>query len=409
MAAAVVAVFMIVGCGDDNKSGGGPSAPATGAGITDADGNATFPVGSYSVEATVTDSAQTGLAGIELEGYLAHNNIVVAASHPQGAYYPTVVLTNLTTLAKPESRISNPDAPDEIAGTAVQATITMHEVGLGAYGFVPDPGFDVIVGDEWTVETWFNGPLSDAYQRFDTFEVYDYGFFIHLSQPVATALGTNVRTAVFLPDEFQDFATFSALVGSFFHLYEGDSIHYCQMSYAGEIIPVISVDAVIMHRDFWGQFTLMWGENPWDLDSHLWTPVIEGDSFHIYYPTNDRGDSTSAPYALLDVDKTSGWGPEHITIYENFSGTYVFAVHHYSGTGTIATAGASVSFLRPDGTVEAFSPPPAVPGLDVWWYWHVCEINGTTGAITPINIYSQYPPRDYVPMSAPKPLSKNAE
>jgi len=55
------------------------------------------------------------------------------------------------------------------------------------------------------------------------------------------------------------------------------------------------------------RFVLNWGAEPSDIDSHLNTPDIEGQSYHIYY--NDEGSATEAPYALLDYDITSGYGP----------------------------------------------------------------------------------------------------
>ncbi len=68
------------------------------------------------------------------------------------------------------------------------------------------------------------------------------------------------------------------------------------------------------------RFVINWGADPRDLDSHLNTPEIEGNTHHIYY--SNPGSATTAPYAALDHDYTQGYGPETMTIYNFFSGTY---------------------------------------------------------------------------------------
>lgn len=65
---------------------------------------------------------------------------------------------------------------------------------------------------------------------------------------------------------------------------------------------------------------LNWGENPADLDSHL---VFPGN--HIYF------ESKTGEKAGLDVDDTSSYGPETITIERKQHGKkYIYAVHNYS-------------------------------------------------------------------------------
>jgi hypothetical protein len=92
------------------------------------------------------------------------------------------------------------------------------------------------------------------------------------------------------------------------------------------------------------RFVLNWGESPSDLDSHLNTPDIEGQPYHVYY--GDEGSETSAPYALLDYDITSGFGPETMTIYQMFSGTYQYYIHNYSETPDITTSQAVVQIYN---------------------------------------------------------------
>ena len=72
------------------------------------------------------------------------------------------------------------------------------------------------------------------------------------------------------------------------------------------------------YTEFYLRLTLTWGENPRDLDSHLWTPSIEGSPYHVYF--GSKGSENSRPYAQLDVDDVSSYGPENITIKRLFNG-----------------------------------------------------------------------------------------
>jgi uncharacterized protein YfaP (DUF2135 family) len=68
------------------------------------------------------------------------------------------------------------------------------------------------------------------------------------------------------------------------------------------------------------RIVLNWGANPSDLDSHL---VYPGN--HVYF-VDQTGDD-----ANLDVDDTTSYGPETITIDRKHDGQrYVYAVHNYS-------------------------------------------------------------------------------
>lgn len=68
------------------------------------------------------------------------------------------------------------------------------------------------------------------------------------------------------------------------------------------------------------RIVLNWGRYPEDLDSHLLFP-----GNHVYF-SNMRGRD-----ALLDVDDTTSYGPETITIERKHDGSrYVYAVHNFS-------------------------------------------------------------------------------
>jgi len=101
--------------------------------------------------------------------------------------------------------------------------------------------------------------------------------------------------------------------------------------------------------------TLTWGENPRDLDSHFIGPSNNsGDVFHIFYI--NRSETVNNVPILLDVDDTSGFGPE-ITTMPNFpfAGRYRFAVHHFAGSSNVAESGTRVE-LNLNGRVRVFTP-----------------------------------------------------
>lgn len=71
------------------------------------------------------------------------------------------------------------------------------------------------------------------------------------------------------------------------------------------------------------RIVLNWGAEPRDLDSHLVYP-----NNHIYFSNMTGTDG------LLDVDDTTSYGPETITIKRRHEGErYVYAVHNYSDGG----------------------------------------------------------------------------
>ncbi len=124
---------------------------------------------------------------------------------------------------------------------------------------------------------------------------------------------------------------------------------------------------------------LSWQAEPRDLDSHLLTPEIEGNSYHIYYAS--EGNLEIAPYAQLDLDDTNGYGPETISISEYYSGTYHYYIHKFSGIGTLAGSNAFVDIYQNSSLYSTITIPETGNGD----YWHVCNIDGSTGAITIIN------------------------
>lgn len=134
------------------------------------------------------------------------------------------------------------------------------------------------------------------------------------------------------------------------------------------------------------RFVLNWGPLPTDLDSHMLTPEIEGNTYHIYY--DDEGSILSAPYAQLDFDITTGFGPETMTIYQMKSGTYSYYVHNFSGNPALSASRAVVQIYGEEGLLETVP----VPGSGTGNYWHVCNVNGETSEIQLINVILEEAP-----------------
>ncbi len=128
-------------------------------------------------------------------------------------------------------------------------------------------------------------------------------------------------------------------------------------------------------------FTLTWGENPRDLDSHLWTP----SGAHIaYYNKVEDG-------AALDYDDVTSYGPEHISINTMHDGDYYYAVHWYSGTGTWGTSGATVVMTIDGAGSQTLRVPnagsPDTVG-DFWQLWKLTVLNSQVVGVTQQNTFT---------------------
>jgi hypothetical protein len=129
---------------------------------------------------------------------------------------------------------------------------------------------------------------------------------------------------------------------------------------------------------------LSWGANPQDLDAYLAGPNPSGvGRFQIAYFS--VGSLTTSPFAQLDIDVQTGFGPETITIGRQSPGVYRFFVNRFDGTGSIGTSGARVDLYRGNTLVRQFFPPTSNGD-----WWNVFELNGES--ITTINTIGTAPP-----------------
>lgn len=137
---------------------------------------------------------------------------------------------------------------------------------------------------------------------------------------------------------------------------------------------------------------LTWGSNPRDIDSHLHVP----GGAHVYYVS--QGSLTIEPFASLDVDDVTSFGPEITTIRRPKVGIYRFYLHNFSRTFnpgmTQSPTRVELNYL---GRTVAFSPPT---GEGTSLYWHLFDIE--VGANCSMTLYR------YNRFRADEPANPNA-
>lgn len=122
---------------------------------------------------------------------------------------------------------------------------------------------------------------------------------------------------------------------------------------------VLSPDAV--------NISLTWGEAPDDLDSHLFGPAnADGtEQFHVYYGNHPV--IVNEVVMDLDVDDTSSFGPEVISIPRfPYPGTYQYLVHQFSNESDIVSSPARVKLTIGEQEIF-FSPSEATNPLTEEW------------------------------------------
>ncbi len=128
---------------------------------------------------------------------------------------------------------------------------------------------------------------------------------------------------------------------------------------------------------------LSWGGNPDDLDSHYTGPAAEGGRFHVYYGDREFEDTNNEAY--LDVDDTSSYGPETVTVIKRVDvGTYTYGVFNYTdydeeNNSNLANSDAIVRVYRGNVLIATYN----VPSNKVGNLWRVFEIRD--GEIVPVN------------------------
>lgn len=114
------------------------------------------------------------------------------------------------------------------------------------------------------------------------------------------------------------------------------------------------------------RIVLTWGATPSDLDSHLIGTTASGSYEHIYY-SNKTGYTGN-----LDVDDTSSYGPETITVtsFDKLESGFTYSVHDYtnkssSSNRALSNSGATVSLYQGSVLLETYHVPTDKTGT-VW-------------------------------------------
>ena len=121
------------------------------------------------------------------------------------------------------------------------------------------------------------------------------------------------------------------------------------------------------------RIVLTWGSNPADLDSYAYGKSSSGTNFNINY-TN----TTIRDIGNLDVDDTSSYGPETITITDT-GASFEYSVVDFRAEGTMGSSGATVKVYLPGESSAKVFNIPSGSGL----IWNVFKYEN--GNITKIN------------------------
>jgi hypothetical protein len=124
-----------------------------------------------------------------------------------------------------------------------------------------------------------------------------------------------------------------------------------------------------------------------DLDAHLWLPATFPT--HIYW--KNQGICNFPLYTCLDKDDFA-YGPENIRVLELFPGTYIYAVYIF-GSGSLTNSAPVIRIYDDTGLLAERHVP--LEGDGSWW--HVFDLDGITGNITPVDTISNTSPGPYDP------------
>ncbi|MHC5111085.1 MAG: carboxypeptidase-like regulatory domain-containing protein [Planctomycetota bacterium] len=134
--------------------------------------------------------------------------------------------------------------------------------------------------------------------------------------------------------------------------------------------------------------TLAWGQSPRDLDLHVSGPDGAG-RFHVaYYALNP------VAYASLDLDDTSSFGPETVTVSSQngayVAGTYAVWVHNFSDEAEFDVSSGVITVFAGGLQVAQYQVEDAT-GDAIEDIWRVVEFTvAADGTISDINPFQSY-------------------
>ena len=132
-----------------------------------------------------------------------------------------------------------------------------------------------------------------------------------------------------------------------------------------------------------GTIVLEWSSGPRDLDLHFLVDtggVWRGISFR------DRGSLSHPPFAQLDRDVTTGFGPETIRFGLLSRARYRVLVHNYSGESALGRSGARVR-----ATLGAEFQELTCRSESMGRWWHAFDIDSEQMTVVPVNVVQDAP------------------
>ena len=275
---------------------------------------------------------------ITAEGYLTIEQTVFVKYNEQNVYN-----ASLEAIKLPES--SSPDAPVVTTGSASgiikdARTAAVITTGLAVYVY---PGINNIDGE----------PLLKVYT-----DANGQYLIENLEAGNYTAYIVDERE---LSDENYRYGSLTVAV----KILPGVTISGQDASVSNSI--GLSVDGI--------RVVLTWGSAPRDLDSHT---TFGGN--HVYYGQKNLYNVS------LDVDDTSGYGPETTTItnIDSYNYTYTYYVYNYTGSPSITASGAQVQIYFGNTLAYTLYVPTSGSGYN----WNVFTYNSQTGEFKILNTIS---------------------
>lgn len=134
---------------------------------------------------------------------------------------------------------------------------------------------------------------------------------------------------------------------------------------------------------------LTWGETPRDVDAHLAGVSLENSRFHIYYADRSYYENGEL-VGFLDVDDTSSYGPETMTLYKvDPDENYSFYLHDFtnrtsSNSTALSNSGASLAIYVKGEYVRTIYIPTNQGGT----LWHAFDYDASDGSINIVNTFS---------------------
>ncbi len=143
-----------------------------------------------------------------------------------------------------------------------------------------------------------------------------------------------------------------------------------------EECPVALADPLVLEVPAY-TISLTWGAEPSDLDTHWYIPATwttDYDLYRIYY--GNQGLMGEDPYASLDTDDTSSYGPEIISGTRLYNGRFQYWIHDYSSnSSTVLQASEASVQLEVAGTLRQYNAADvSLEDADTTGWWHVFDI-----------------------------------